>query len=169
MPDLITHLAFSHLLIRGYEWIKKVPAFTPFRVLFYLGTLLPDVVTRPFYILLPATYDWTAALHTPIGAFTLSGLITLFFAPSIRRKTFLFLSIGCMSHFLLDAFQTQLIYNNYWFFPFSWKSVGWGITGAGIILEWIPVWILIVLSVEGTVWIKHKNQETRIKNQEKNE
>ena len=43
MPDLITHLAFSHLVIRGFEWLKKETAFTPFRVLFYAGTILPDV------------------------------------------------------------------------------------------------------------------------------
>ena len=161
MPDLITHLAFSHLAIRGYQWIGKKTAFTPFRVLFYAGTILPDVVTRPVYILLPSTYDWTVALHTPLGAFTLSGLIALFFAPSARKKTFLFLATGCMSHFLLDAFQTQLIYNNYWFFPFSWKSVGWGIASAGTILEWIPVWILVIVIVEGIVWLKKESRNKK--------
>ena len=57
MPDLITHMVFSHFLIRGYELLKNTKDFTPFRILFYVGTVLPDLLTRPWYILFADTYD----------------------------------------------------------------------------------------------------------------
>ena len=158
MPDLITHMAFSHLIIRVYELLKKRTHFSPFRTLFYLGVILPDIMTRPLYILFADTYDWTVALHTPFGAILICGIISYFIDPKIRKKAFLFLTSGTLSHFLLDAFQKQLIYNNYWLFPFSWKSVGWGIAGAGTILEWIPVWLMIILVFEITIWIIEKRK-----------
>ena len=157
MPDLVTHMVFSHLLIRLYELIKNRMGFTPFRTLFYIGTVLPDILTRPWYIIFSGTYDWTVAMHTPFGAILVSAILSLFFQSSIRKKTFFFLTGGVISHFILDALQKQLIYNNYWFFPFSWKSVGWGIAGAGTMLEWIPVWLGIIVVFELTVLIVHRS------------
>jgi len=161
MPDLVTHMAFSHLMIRGFELTKNRPRFGSFRTLFYMGTILPDLLTRPWYILFTDTHDWTVAMHTPVGAVLVCAILSLLFEASLQKPAFLFLTGGAMSHFLLDAFQKQLIYNNYWFFPLSWKAVGWGIAGAGTIVEWIPVWLGIVLIFEVSVWTiqKIKNRE----------
>ncbi|MBN2103738.1 hypothetical protein JW835_06835 [bacterium] len=160
MPDLITHMAFSHLIIRVYELLKKQMHFSPFRTLFYIGVILPDILTRPGYILFSGTYDWTVALHTPMGAMMVCCILSFLFEKAIRKRAFLYLTFGALSHFILDALQKQLIYNNYWFFPFSWKSVGWGIAGAGTILEWIPVWLIVILIFEITVWMGRKRKKS---------
>ena len=39
MPDLITHLAFTHLVKRPFELKGKAENIFPFRVLLYLGTI----------------------------------------------------------------------------------------------------------------------------------
>jgi hypothetical protein len=161
MPDLITHIAFSHLAIRTTELFRKNMKSDPFRLLFYLGTMLPDLLTRPWYILFPKTYAWTVAIHTPIGAAITCGIIAQFFHDSLRRRAFIFLLSGTVSHFLLDSLQKQVIYNNYWFFPFSWKTVGWGLVWAGTLIEWIPVWLLVIALFESVVWIvQRKNSKT---------
>ncbi len=151
MPDLITHLTLSHLLIRSHELIRKPAAALPFRILFYSGILLPDILTRPWYILFPGTYRWTVALHTPLGSILFCAAAAMLFESPIRKRAFLYLAAGSAAHFVLDALQKQVIYNNYWFFPVSWKPVGWGIAGAGTYLEWIPLWIGLVIVFESIV------------------
>lgn len=160
MPDLITHMVFGHLMIRSYELIKNKVNYGPFRCIFYIGTVLPDVFTRPLYILFPFTHDWTIAMHTPLGAIVLCGILSLLFTPSLRKHAFVLMAAGSLGHFILDALQRQIIYNNYWFFPFSWKTVGWGLAGAGTILEWVPVWLLIVICFECIVWIVQKHNSS---------
>ena len=130
MPDLITHVAFIHLLRRPFDLKKQI--WNPnLRILFYVGTILPDILTRPFYILFPSTFSWTVAIHTFAGMFIICALIAFFFEVKIRRQVFVLLISGAAFHFLLDAFQKQLIGNNYWLFPLSWKNFGLGIFWAG--------------------------------------
>lgn len=159
MPDLITHMVFSHFLIRIFEQIKNHGKFGPFRVLFYIGVLLPDILTRPCYILFADTYAWTVAIHTPAGSIVTCAIIAMLFDLKIRKNVFVFLLAGILSHFMLDSLQKQLINNNYWFFPFSWKPVGYGIVGAGEIIEWIPVLLITVLVFETILWFLNRNRE----------
>ncbi len=152
MPDLITHLAFTHLVKRPFELKGKVENIFPFRVLLYLGTILPDILTRPWYIIFPATKSWTTCLHTPFGVILFSGLLTLFFNPVIQKRVFLNLFAGGMLHFFLDFFQSHIIGTNYWLFPFSWKHVGYGLFNPGEIIPLIPLWIVIILIMECTIY-----------------
>ncbi|MBN1783032.1 hypothetical protein JW948_17995 [bacterium] len=158
MPDLITHMAFSHVLIRIYEQIRNSPHRSACRVLFYLGTILPDILSRPWYIVFPKLHAVTLAMHTPAGMLLVCLIVALLFETPVRKPVFLYLWAGTWAHFLLDAFQKQLIYNNYWFFPFTWKAVGWGIAGAGTILEWIPVWLACVLVFELSIFIINRKK-----------
>ena len=159
MPDLITHMAVSHIIRRPYEIIQKDKTALPFRSLFYLGTILPDILTRPFYIIFPATYNWTYPFHTLLGMGLTILLISQFFDPSIRKRIFLNLTAGMVLHFLVDALQVQLHGNNFWLFPFSWKNFSYGIATAGQMIEYIPFWIVAIIIFEGVIyWIRRVRQ-----------
>jgi len=148
MPDLITHVAAAHLLRRPFELKSHDSATVPMRVLFYLGTILPDILTRPWYILFPATMEWTYPLHTPAGMILVCSLLALFMAPSIRMKAYLHLLGGGALHFLLDACQKHLSNNEFWFYPFSWRGFGFQLFWSGEVIPFIPYMILAVVLME---------------------
>jgi len=159
MPDLITHVAISHLVRRPYELTRRNRDMMPFRSLFYLGTILPDILTRPFYILFPATYNWTFPFHTFLGIVLTILLISQFFDTSIRKRAFLNLTGGMGLHFLADGLQVQLHGNNFWLFPFSWKNFSYGIATAGQMIEYIPFWIIGIILFEVIIyWIQKSRQ-----------
>jgi len=108
MPDLITHVAFTHLVKRPFELKGNENNIFSFRVILYLGAILPDITTRPWYIVFPATKSWTASLHTPFSAILCCALLSLFFHPGIRKKVFLYLLLGVILHFFLDTFSIIL-------------------------------------------------------------
>ncbi len=148
MPDLVTHTAIAHLIQRPAGMLRRDRPVHDMRVLFYLGTILPDILTRPWYILFPATHDWTLPFHTLLGALLACGILALFFEPNLQKKAFTFLAPGSVLHFILDSFQKQIIGNNFWFYPFSWKDFGYGVLWAGEIMRYIPLWIALVVLME---------------------
>lgn len=156
MPDLLTHVAISHLVRRPFDFSRKENNPVPFRILFYFGTILPDILTRPFYILFPITKDWTTPFHTPFGMLLTCALITFLFETSIRRKVFMNLLGGALFHFFLDTFQKHLTYNVFWLFPFSWKNDGFQFLGADEFLDLIPLWIGLVILLELILFIRKK-------------
>ena len=151
MPDLITHVAIAHIIKRGSEFTFFQERSAAFRVLFYLGTILPDILTRPFYIIFPATHAWTFPFHTPFGMFVICTLIAQFFEKAIRKQALISLMTGALLHFLLDFWQKQIIGGYRWLFPFSWKTVGIGCFWADEIIPLIPVWILAVIVIESCI------------------
>jgi hypothetical protein len=156
MPDMITHMAIAHLIIRPLVLTKTNRSPGAMRWLFYLGTSLPDILTRPWYILIPATHDWMFPFHTPIGAFLACGIFALLFKPALQKKAFMFLGLGSVLHFLLDGFQKQIVGNNYWLYPFTWKDFGYGILWAGDIMTFIPVWLVLIALLEIGIAIRKK-------------
>lgn len=147
MPDLITHVAASHLLYRFAEIIKQRKISVSLISLFVLGTILPDILTRPLYIIFPVTHDWTIAFHTPMGMLLTTGFIAMWFKQQ-RKSIFITLFSGAMCHFILDACQKKVADNDFWFFPFSWKSYHWGIFWADDVILYIPFWIAIIMVFE---------------------
>jgi hypothetical protein len=119
MPDLVTHYAVAHLI--GRRWRR--PAIS----LCLFGALLPDLLTRPFYILWPKTYWLVMPLHTPVGIFIASSLVALFFRLEDRRAVFIALMIGALLHFALDALQRHLVVGYFWLWPFSWWTTERGL------------------------------------------
>ena len=155
MPDLITHTAVAHLLRRPFERPSDPDAGAT-RTLFYLGTILPDILTRPWYILIPATHDWTMAFHTPVGALLACGLLALLFEPPLRKKAFLWLGGGSLLHFFLDGFQKQVVGNSTWLFPLTWNDYGYGIAWSGEIMRLIPLWLALVVVMEIILFLRRK-------------
>ena len=148
MPDLVTHTAIAHLIRRLFDLRKSTGAVSSLRILFYLGTILPDILTRPWYILFPATYNWSLPFHTPAGVLSACGLIALLFEPGLQKKVFWLLAAGSILHLILDGFQKQIIGNNFWLYPFTWKDFGYGVLWAGEIMRYIPYWLGLVVTME---------------------
>ncbi len=156
MPDLVTHITLSHLIRRPFNRQQKSERTVPLWILFYLGVLLPDLLTRPWYILFPVTKDWTAPFHTPVGLLATTALLALFFEPALRKQAFIHLSAGAGIHLVLDGFQKQVNGGNWWLFPFTWKQVRYGIAWPETFLHLIPVWIGAVVAVEIVLAMRRK-------------
>jgi len=158
MPDLITHSIFNHILRRFYDYGKNVNPFSGVIVFFYIGTILPDILTRPFYIIFPQTYEWIIFLHTPIAIIFFSSLFVQFLKAGIRNTAFANLIAGSFLHFLLDALQKQITGNNFWLFPFSWHNFGFGLLWAGQYLRFLPFSILILIGVELVIFLSQRRK-----------
>lgn len=156
MPDLMTHVAISHLVKRPFELKRDSQNKSSMRSLFYLGTILPDILSRPFYILLPATREWVILYHQPVGLILISSLIAFFFDPAIRKKAWINLTAGGILHFILDSFQKQIISGIAWLWPFSWRAYGYGLMEAGDILHYIPLWIGLIIIMEAGFYLWRK-------------
>jgi len=148
MPDLITHIAISHLCRRPFEKAGTISPSLPFRTIFYLGTLLPDLLSRPFIIIFPATFHWVTVFHTPAGFLVVSLLISSLFHVDIRRRIFINLSAGGLLHFFLDSLQKQVLDNDFWLFPFSWKTFGKELFHTHDILHYSPVLLVLIVIME---------------------
>lgn len=113
MPDLVTHTTIGYL-VRNRKWTK------PILLLFIIGTILPDVLSRTFMIIFPQLKWFFHAFHTPIVIILFTLLFSLIFEKSLRLIVFKYVLLGAFFHCLLDFFQTGVSDTAYlWFFPFS--------------------------------------------------
>jgi hypothetical protein len=147
MADLMTHFALSYGLTRS-EYFQR------FRCIFYVGAILPDVLSRPFYILKPALYSYTVAIHTPFFMTVFCLWCAEFFNDAIRPWVRKYLLLGVALHFVIDLFQKHVTGGYIWFFPFSWRSFEIGLYWPHEPLRFIPVWIFLILSTEIVMWVK---------------
>lgn len=114
MPDLITHSVAAYM-------IRNRKIEIDFLVIYLLGAILPDIVTRPFMIIFPQVSNFFHAFHTPTALILIVLLLSLFFESEIRPKVFKLLALGTLTHLFLDLFQNGVGDRGYsWFFPFSY-------------------------------------------------
>lgn len=142
MPDLISHIAGAYL-------VKKGLRVTEYLVLFYLGAILPDLVSRPFHIIMPRTLFAVQAFHSPLGIFLICWLISLCFRIDQRKKVFLLLLSGCFVHLIMDLGQKHLIGGYIWLFPFSMDTYSFGLFWPEDSIKFLPYTIIIILLVYG--------------------
>lgn len=160
MPDLITHVAISHLVKRPWDRAHPGPNTLAFRILFYFGTILPDIFSRALNISFPSTLKWTLALHTPAGTLLCCVILALLFEPSIRKSAFLNLTGGAVLHYLLDTFQYAATPVFFWGFPFSWADSSLHIVDAGDIVLFSPVWVFCVFLMEIVFCLLRRRQQS---------
>jgi len=152
MPDLITHFASAYFVSRSSR-------FARYRISFYLGVLLPDLTTRPLYIIFPPASRVVYSMHTPIFVFLLCLLIAEFFQRNIRAYIRIGLLLGSTLHFGLDILQKHLITSYYWLYPFSWASTDFGFWWPDQFLKIVPLWILLILMCEVSISLIHKKHK----------
>lgn len=153
MPDLVTHIAGAYLVNRGWK-IARGAAF------FYLGAMLPDLVTRPLHIVFPRLLPGTLGLHAPVAVFFVCWLISLSFRVDQRKAVFWLLFSGSLLHFLMDAAQKHLTGGYLWLFPFSNHRFSWGFIWPEDSIRFLPVTLLVVLPFFAwSAWRKHRGRE----------
>lgn len=153
MPDLVTHAFAAYLIIRWWQ----NPAH---RAVFYLGTFLPDLLSRPIYILFPQLNLYTVALHTPIAALIACLLLAEFFAAE-RGKIRWLLCGGAALHYFLDLMQRHLDNGYFWGFPLTWKSgeLGWFWPETPLRLIWL--WLLGMAMIEVIIALRRRQGRVR--------
>ena len=151
MPDLITHFASAY-------FVSRTSRFARYRIPFYLGVLLPDLTTRPIYIIFPPASRVVYSMHTPIFVYLFCLLIAEFFDKSIRAYVRIGLILGSTLHFGLDIFQKHLITSYYWLYPFSWVSTDIGFWWPDQFLKIVPLWIISILVCEVSINLIHKKK-----------
>jgi len=136
MPDLLTHVAVAYGVQRCSPRVFSIPWIL-------VGTLLPDVLSRPFHFLFPSVAWFFMPFHTPIGLLLACGLISEFVAASVRRVAFISLIGGASLHLFLDLFQKHLGGGYYLLFPFSWQKFELGLVSPEASLYLFPLWLFI--------------------------
>jgi hypothetical protein len=109
----------------------------------WLGIVLPDVLTRPMYILLPRSYWFVTPLHTPAGIVLSCLAVSGLFAASQRNRVFVWLLCGSGLHLLLDLTQKHHYGGYALAFPVSWYRPGFGWIGADQTLWLLPLWLVL--------------------------
>lgn len=145
MPDLLGHLAFARVV--------KIERFAPtpgLAALYYLGAAWPDLVTRPFHILLPPTKPYVEVFHAPLLFPVWAVLLAAWFAPPVRAKAAGALLAGMITHIAIDLVQFHFTGGYLWLFPFSFQRSGWfGLMWAEDTLLWVtPPLCLAALVLE---------------------
>lgn len=154
MPDLATHTVLGYFLTR--RWVPAPAAF-----LFLVGNMLPDLLTRPVYILFPEAYWWVYPFHTPTGMLAFCWGVTGLFHREDRKAVFWSLMAGAMAHFALDAFQEHVGRGYLWFSPVSWWFSGWGLFRPEEALARLPWFIGAAAAGEAILRIYRRRRLTR--------
>ncbi|KAA3619529.1 MAG: hypothetical protein DWQ05_02050 [Calditrichaeota bacterium] len=149
MPDLISHIATGYLFFPSFNhraWFG----------LFVIGVCLPDLATRPFYILFPDLFWYVMPMHTPVGIVLLAlGLSGLFVAGQ-RNQVFMLLMAGSALHLFIDLWQKHVHGGYTIFFPFSWDIYEFGYIWPHETLYFLPLWLSIAVLI--ILWQKRKNK-----------
>ena len=155
MPDWITHIVVAWTLCRILRF--KFKEFNSANTMIVItGALIPDIVK--IVIVLKSVgidiYEYLAPLHLPSGSFLLAGIISLLFPE--KKKAFLFLGLGVITHYSLDIILEHVSGGIYLFYPFSWWQWQLEITNSS------DYWVtLLALSIAGLVYLIGKEVDKR--------
>ena len=113
MPDWFTHTLIGW--ITGKITKKDIGAIV-------IGSLIPDLVkiNIAFVFFRIDHHYFFDPIHTPIGAFLIGGIISLFFKD--YKKAFFALAIGIFTHFIFDFLLVHVAVGIKILYPFSWKE-----------------------------------------------
>jgi hypothetical protein len=121
MPDWMVHVAVAWSLCRilRLHYGEFNQANT---VLVMVGSIFPDAIkiSIPLELLGFDLWNYIYVFHLPVGSFLLAGIFSLFFQE--KREAFLFLSLGIITHYLLDLLLIQVGYGMSLFYPLSWMG-----------------------------------------------
>lgn len=138
MPDLLFHALVSRIVLLGR--LKK------YMLLFLVGSILPDVLTRLPMFFLGWCYQcswFIGILHAPIPLLLVALILSLLFKD--WKTVFWVVILGVAGHLFLDAFQKHIVGGYFWLFPFSFWSGEWGLVWPEASLSATPFLLLVVL------------------------
>lgn len=141
MPDLVTHLSVAY-------FVSKIPRVTKWAGIVYLGSALPDLATRPIYVIFPSTFHFVSPMHTPLVLIPLCLLVSFLFDQTHRGAVFVVLLVASYLHLLLDVLQTHDTRGYAWFFPFSDRSFEIGLFPQDGSVYAVPFLLAAILTVE---------------------
>ena len=119
MPDWITHIAVAYTLctILGFKYKQFNTANT---VIAMVGSILPDLVkvglVGEYFGFGIWNFLWP--IHLPVGSLIIAGIISLLFQN--KKTTFLFLSLGVATHYVLDMLNYNVSGGMALLYPFYW-------------------------------------------------
>jgi len=140
VPDLITHTVAAYIIRKRKISVHNL-------ILYLIGSMLPDLVTRPFMIAIPSLRHYFHAFHTPAALAIIIIMISYLFEEINQRKVILLLSLGTLTHLLLDSFQASVGDRGYsWLFPFSYSDFNFGLFWPEDSISILPAVVIIFLA-----------------------
>jgi membrane-bound metal-dependent hydrolase YbcI (DUF457 family) len=139
MPGLATHVLAAYL-------VKNAAGIRPL-ALFLLGTILPDILSRVPFFVIPGLFWAVKALHSVFVIVLACLLLSYLFPERGRRQAFKILLAGALLHIFLDLFQLSIYPGYMWFFPFSTYAFNLGLFWPEEPLFALPFLALVSLAV----------------------
>ena len=162
MPDLMNHLAVTHLARRGIEAYRGEELGAQEYTLLYVGGFLPDIPSRtPILALGTQEVYWlTVVNHSPLLVLLFAYLLVMVLPVRRRMMCFTLVSAGAALHCFLDLLQRHLISGSYfWFYPFSWKTFQLSLFWPSDAIMAVPVLLAMVVAVE--MYLRGKGRRRR--------
>jgi hypothetical protein len=174
MPDLMTHLATTHVLRRAWEQTRGNDFTERQAALLYVGGCLPDLISRLPNIVTGFLFrsglmhvdtavkcgDMWPCFHAPLPTMLVAYLLVILLPDTGRAYNFCLIIIASGLHFLLDALQKTFgDTGTAWFFPLSFKTASLGIFWPDEAILSLP-W-LAALIVAWEIMRRHGRNVTR--------
>lgn len=157
MPDWIVHVTVAWMLCRVLN-LKFKEFNSANTILVMIGSLLPDLFK--FVIFLPNYRDYLEILHIPFGTLIVAGIFSLFFEN--KKMAFLMLSVGVVTHYILDMLVFDVNGGLYLFYPLNWYQIKFGLIASD---DWhftVLVLFAALLIYIITKYIKNHNKKNII-------
>lgn len=126
MPDLITHIAATHLIVKLPSIFRDriLNYYNNYKSFIFLGAIFPDLISKPFQYISPKLYNFSLPLHSPFVVLITAYILTRFIYIQNKNTSFYTIAIFSVFHILLDNLQKGLNPGYQIFFPFSLKRYG---------------------------------------------
>ena len=121
MPDWLVHIGVVYIICR-LLYIKYDTFDHPNTSLAMIGSLIPDIVK---FAMIPEffgidVWDYLLAFHLPVTSLVVAGLFSMFFCN--KKVVFGLLTLGLITHYILDLLLINISGGIYLFFPLSWQG-----------------------------------------------
>jgi hypothetical protein len=142
MPDLATHALATRLLAVSHPRIKRI------LVPLLIGAVLPDVLTRPVYMIFSDLFWFVFPLHCPIPLFFVCYAAVFIFEENERAGIFMGLFGGALLHIAVDLLQKNVTLAYAPLFPFTWKTWSAGLLWPDQTLLLLPLFLLMNMGID---------------------
>jgi hypothetical protein len=156
MPDLITHLLATHFISRTPNLFrnKLLSFYNTYRPLIYLGTIFPDLISKPFAFLSWKLYNFSIALHSPFCVIIECFVFSRFFYTKDRKTTFRIMIFFSFFHIFVDSLQEGINPGYQILYPFSFKRYGFNLVSSEMYLQSLVILLVVAILIETYLYFK---------------